>query len=325
MRPCCLPTMDGLASPQEVAAVFGADFASKVTDAPVGQWDGPAAVSGYGLHLVRSSASAGAMPAARPDPAGGRAANGRQNSVARRTSFTRCAPSTACATKAGSDDGCSRRSSTTAGRPPVMGGPSHCGAAGTGAMVPAAQAHEVRPGYLEIREVGTRYVRRALEGAGRGEYRFALYAPAGQVQGEPTARLPGGPHRTVAAAMPRRAGRQRVAIDGLGAMRTDVWPGSIREEPPPRPCVSRRKPARRGERGSGRLEVARTYLCSASSTSCSASITCCSCSGCCSSSAAGGAWSRRSPPSPWPTASRSRRRRSASCTSHRPRSRRRSR
>jgi len=61
--PTLLPPALESASLQEIAATFGSDFASRLENAPVGQWTGPVP-SGFGLHLVRvDHREAGALPA----------------------------------------------------------------------------------------------------------------------------------------------------------------------------------------------------------------------------------------------------------------------
>ncbi|MBK9521029.1 MAG: peptidyl-prolyl cis-trans isomerase [Rhodocyclaceae bacterium] len=55
-----------LSGEREIATIFGADFASSLLDLKTGEWSGPVR-SGYGLHLVRVSASEAAGPVALAD------------------------------------------------------------------------------------------------------------------------------------------------------------------------------------------------------------------------------------------------------------------
>jgi hypothetical protein len=60
--PTLLPSALERATPQDVANVFGTEFAAQLDEAPVGQWSGPVQ-SGFGLHVVRVDArTPGAMP-----------------------------------------------------------------------------------------------------------------------------------------------------------------------------------------------------------------------------------------------------------------------
>lgn len=60
--PTLLPSTLERATPQEVANVFGTEFAEQLDEAPVGQWSGPLQ-SGFGLHVVRVDArTSGAAP-----------------------------------------------------------------------------------------------------------------------------------------------------------------------------------------------------------------------------------------------------------------------
>jgi parvulin-like peptidyl-prolyl isomerase len=61
--PTLLPAAMESASSQEIANTFGSEFATRVEDAPVGQWAGPFE-SGYGVHIVRvDQRDPGVMPA----------------------------------------------------------------------------------------------------------------------------------------------------------------------------------------------------------------------------------------------------------------------
>ncbi len=61
--PTLLPAAMESASSQEIANTFGSEFATRVEDAPVGQWAGPFE-SGYGMHIVRvDQRDPGVMPA----------------------------------------------------------------------------------------------------------------------------------------------------------------------------------------------------------------------------------------------------------------------
>lgn len=55
-----------LSGEREIATIFGADFASSLLDLKTGEWSGPVR-SGYGLHLVRVSASEAAGSVALAD------------------------------------------------------------------------------------------------------------------------------------------------------------------------------------------------------------------------------------------------------------------
>ncbi len=92
-------------------------------------------------------------------------------------------------------------------------------------LAPAAQAHEVRPGYLQVQEVGTDLYDVLWKVPARGEYRLSLYARLPEsCSGKPAhgsfvadafverwqARCPGG------------LIGQTIGIDGLSATRTDV-------------------------------------------------------------------------------------------------------
>lgn len=55
-----------LSGEREIATIFGANFASSLLDLKTGEWSGPVR-SGYGLHLVRVSASEAAGPVALAD------------------------------------------------------------------------------------------------------------------------------------------------------------------------------------------------------------------------------------------------------------------
>jgi hydrogenase/urease accessory protein HupE len=133
-------------------------------------------------------------------------------------------------------------------------------------FAPAAQAHEVRPGYLELRQTGPETYDLLFKVPALGdELRLALYVslPEGaQDVGAPRAYFAGGAHierRTV-----RRAGGlagQQIAIEGLSATFTDVLvriedlTGAAQTE---RLTPTRTSFSIKGTAGAG--EVAATYL-----------------------------------------------------------------
>ena len=88
-----------------------------------------------------------------------------------------------------------------------------------------ANAHEVRPGYLELTEVGDGSYEALWKVPARGEYRLALYArlPAECTKPPDTGSFVGGAYITRWRV--RCSGGligKRIAIDGLAATRTDV-------------------------------------------------------------------------------------------------------
>jgi len=87
------------------------------------------------------------------------------------------------------------------------------------------EAHEVRPGYLELNEVEAGSYDVLWKVPARGEYRLALYAslPAGCTKAPDTGSFVGGAYitRWRARCHEGLVGK-RIAIDGLAATRTDV-------------------------------------------------------------------------------------------------------
>ena len=98
---------------------------------------------------------------------------------------------------------------------------------------PIAHAHEVRPGFLEIRALGDDTFDVLWKVPANGEYRLAMYVklPA-KCKGEPTSgTFAGGAFvERWRAACPGGLVGERVAIDGLSATRTDVLARFIRED-----------------------------------------------------------------------------------------------
>ena len=97
---------------------------------------------------------------------------------------------------------------------------------------PAAQAHEVRPGFLEIRAVGHETYDVLWKVPANGDYRLAMYVrlPA-KCKGAPSSgTFAGGAFvERWRATCPGGLVGQRVSIDGLSATRTDVLARFIRE------------------------------------------------------------------------------------------------
>ncbi len=92
-------------------------------------------------------------------------------------------------------------------------------------VAPAAQAHEVRPGYLQIRETAADGVDVLWKVPANGEYRLSLYVrlPAG-CTGQPTqgSFVAGAFVERWHAKCPGGLVGKTIAIDGLSATRTDV-------------------------------------------------------------------------------------------------------
>jgi len=103
----------------------------------------------------------------------------------------------------------------------------------TGAMGVTAHAHEVRPGFLEIRALGADKFDVLWKVPANGEYRLAMYVklPA-QCNGAPSSGTftSGAFVERWRATCPGGLIGQRVAIDGLSATRTDVLARIIRED-----------------------------------------------------------------------------------------------
>jgi hypothetical protein len=101
------------------------------------------------------------------------------------------------------------------------------------AMGATAQAHEVRPGFLEIRALGHDTFDVLWKVPANGEYRLAMYVklPA-KCKGVPSSgTFTGGAFvERWRATCPGGLIGQRVAIDGLSATRTDVLARFIRED-----------------------------------------------------------------------------------------------
>ena len=102
-----------------------------------------------------------------------------------------------------------------------------------GAWWPIAHAHEVRPGFLEIRALGDDTFDVLWKVPANGEYRLAMYVqlPA-KCKGAPTSgTFAGGAFvERWRATCPGGLVGERVAIDGLSATRTDVLARFIRED-----------------------------------------------------------------------------------------------
>jgi hydrogenase/urease accessory protein HupE len=93
------------------------------------------------------------------------------------------------------------------------------------ASIPAAQAHEVRPGYLEIRDAGTDAFDVTWKVPASGEYRLSMYVRLpGNCTGAPTSgTFAGGAFiERWRASCPGGLIGEKIAIDGLSATRTDV-------------------------------------------------------------------------------------------------------
>jgi hydrogenase/urease accessory protein HupE len=94
-----------------------------------------------------------------------------------------------------------------------------------GACLPAAQAHEVRPGYLEIRDAGADAFDVTWKVPASGEYRLSMYVrlPA-KCTGAPTSgTFAGGAFiERWRASCPGGLIGEKIAIDGLSATKTDV-------------------------------------------------------------------------------------------------------
>ena len=102
-----------------------------------------------------------------------------------------------------------------------------------GAWWPIAHAHEVRPGFLEIRALGEDTFDVLWKVPANGEYRLAMYVklPA-KCKGAPSSgTFTGGAFvERWRATCPGGLVGERVAIDGLSATRTDVLARFIRED-----------------------------------------------------------------------------------------------
>ena len=165
------------------------------------------------------------------------------------------------------------------------------------ALLPIANAHEVRPGYLEIRQVDAEAFDVLWKVPAKGEYRLSLHARLPkECTGAPNqGSFVGGAFvERWRATCPGGLVGRAIDIEGLSATRTDVlarieWCG---RHDPGRPSDARADVVRGRRRRPVRSRCRRPISCSASSTSCWASITCCSCWDCCSWSATGSAWSR---------------------------------
>ncbi len=133
------------------------------------------------------------------------------------------------------------------------------------AVAAPAAAHEVRPGYLELREGEAGRWDLLFKVPARGLLRLGLRVempPSCRADGEPVARAAGGAHleRSVVRCDGDPEG-QAVAIGGLPAMRTDVLvrvhyaDGSVQTE-----RLTPRAPSFELERAPGAWSVAGTYL-----------------------------------------------------------------
>ena len=102
-----------------------------------------------------------------------------------------------------------------------------------GTWWPVAHAHEVRPGFLEIRAVGSGTFDVLWKVPANGEYRLAMYVklPAKCMGAPSSGTFTGGAFvERWRATCPGGLIGQRVAIDGLSATRTDVLARFIRED-----------------------------------------------------------------------------------------------
>jgi hydrogenase/urease accessory protein HupE len=101
------------------------------------------------------------------------------------------------------------------------------------AMCSLAQAHEVRPGFLEIRAVGHETYDVLWKVPANGDYRLAMYVqlPAKCTGAPKSGTFAGGAFvERWRATCPGGLVGQRVSIDGLSATRTDVLARFIRED-----------------------------------------------------------------------------------------------
>ena len=102
-----------------------------------------------------------------------------------------------------------------------------------GALCPTAQAHEVRPGFLEIRALGPDTFDVLWKVPANGDYRLAMYVklPAKCTGAPSSGTFTGGAFvERWRATCPGGLVGERVAIDGLSATRTDVLARLIRED-----------------------------------------------------------------------------------------------
>ncbi len=91
--------------------------------------------------------------------------------------------------------------------------------------VPAAQAHEVRPGYLELRQSGAETYDVLWKVPAKGDRRLALYVrlPDTCRETEPVSRFTGGAYiERWRATCEGGLAERNIAIDGLSGTRTDV-------------------------------------------------------------------------------------------------------
>ena len=160
-----------------------------------------------------------------------------------------------------------------------------------GAAAGEAFAHEVRPGLLELRDIGERKYDVLWKVPARDGYRLALYVrlPEHCESSEPRARLTGGAfvERWRATCDDGLVGGE-VEIEGLSGTRTDVLARVERADGTSQTVrLTPGEPAFTVSASASTWDVIETYFALASSTSCSASIICCSCWPYCSWSAAG--------------------------------------
>ncbi len=128
----------------------------------------------------------------------------------------------------------------------------------------ASQAHEVRPGYLELRELDAERYDVLWKVPARGDRRLGIYValPESCRSGEPQVRSAGGAHieRWRVSCDGGLVGG-RVAIEGLAATRTDVLARVERADGTSQTVrLTPEAAAFSVSAASSRLEVARTYL-----------------------------------------------------------------
>ena len=133
-----------------------------------------------------------------------------------------------------------------------------------GAWWPAAQAHEVRPGFLEIRALGADSFDVLWKVPANGEYRLAMYVelPA-KCTGAPTSgNFAGGAFvEHWRATCPGGLFGERISIDGLSATRTDVLARFARRDGTTQ--IARLTPESTSfevTASPGRLDVAKTFF-----------------------------------------------------------------
>ncbi len=198
-----------------IATLFGADFAQAIAHAAPGNWVGPLR-SAYGLHLVFVTT---VEPTALPPFAQVRPVVEREWFAEHRAGGGGPVPGPARPVSSGRPRG--------AGGNAMMQGILWCGLVAA-LLLPAQglDAHEVRPGFLELRETAANVFLMTWKVPALGEYRLAItpHLPEScRVIGEPTSMQTGAAfirHERVRCA--RKLEGQLIAIDGLDATLTDV-------------------------------------------------------------------------------------------------------